>query len=210
MRRLKVDYVHAKKAAENIVLAAAAKGADAVVVNPAYLIGPEDHENSIMGRFCLRFWRGKIPLIPRGGLNFVDVRDAACGHLLAAEKGQAARRYILGGENRTLMDFTATLAEVRGEARLRLPMPLWLQAAIAWFAERRAVIREREPHPSMQHVRMNRYDWYYSSQRAQAELGYQARPIQTALADAHRWFCDNGWLTSPEPLRKDRDVRAAA
>ena len=117
LQALKVDYVHAKKAAEDIALEAAANGIDAVVVNPAYLIGPEDYDQSIMGRICLRYWKRNVPLIPPWELNFVDVRDVARGHLLAAERGRRGVRYILGGANRTMGEFIDLLAEVRGHSK---------------------------------------------------------------------------------------------
>src|SRR5262245_23531307 len=82
-------YVHSKREAERVALAG---GRDVVVVNPAYLIGPDDHELSVMGRLCTRFWRGRLPVTLPGGLNLVDVRDVARGHLLAAERGAAGRR----------------------------------------------------------------------------------------------------------------------
>jgi dihydroflavonol-4-reductase len=196
LQPLQVDYVHAKKAAEDVALvAAAAKGTDVVVVNPAYLIGPEDYERSIMGRFCLRFWKGKVPLIPPGALNFVDVRDVARGHLLAAERGRRSCRYILGGENRTMWELAQVLAGVRGmSVRWRFRLPAFLQTVLAWCAECGSHYVNREPYPSRQFARMCRYRWQYSSARAGAELGYQARSLQDSLIDAHQWFCDHGWL----------------
>lgn len=195
LQRLRVDYVHAKKAAEEVALDAAMRGVDVVVVNPAYLIGPEDEEESVMGRFCLRFWRGNIPLIPPGGLNFVDVRDVARGHLLAAERGRTGKRYILGGENRTMSDFTTCLAEVGGMApRRRISLPACVQTALACLAECRAVLVRREPYPSRQYARLSQFSWYYTSRRAHTELGYCARPMRDSLADAHRWLGTHGWL----------------
>ncbi len=191
LRRLRVDYVHAKRAAEDVALAAAARQ-DVVVVNPAYLIGPEDYQGSPLGRFCLRFWKRKVPLVPGGGLNFVDVRDVARGHLLAAERGRRGQRYILGGENLTFVDFVSRLAAVRGlPPRRRFCVPWWLQTALARFAELRAGLLHREPYPSVQHARMSRYYWYYASDRAAAELGYRARPFQETLTDLHAWFCQH-------------------
>lgn len=203
LQRLRVDYVHAKKAAEEIVLDAVVRGADIVIANPAYLIGPEDEEGSIMGRFCSRFWRGHVPLIPPGGLNFVDVRDVARGHLLAAERGRRGTRYILGGENRTMRDFTACLAEVGGMApRRRVSLPPLVQTGLAYLAECRAALVRREPYPSRQYARLSRYRWYYSSQRAHTELGYCARPMRDSLADAHRWLCAQGRLRTQAPSKE--------
>src|SRR5262249_22116390 len=111
---LRIDYVHAKRNAEQVALAAAASGKDVVVVNPAYLLGPDDLEPSVIGRFCVRFWRGLMPLAPPGGINLVDVRDAALGHLLAAERGLAGRRYILGGENHSFASLMQLLTAPAG------------------------------------------------------------------------------------------------
>jgi dihydroflavonol-4-reductase len=190
VQSLKVDYVHAKRQAEQLALAAAGLGQDVVVANPAYLIGPEDHEKSVMGRLCLRGWKGKIKMAPPGGLNFVDVRDAARGHLLAAERGRAGERYILGGENLTLAEFVLLLATVRGlVARTRFVMPQWLQTIVALVGEICGRLMGREPSPSLHQARMNRYFWYYSSERARAELGYHSRSVKESLLDAHQWFC---------------------
>jgi dihydroflavonol-4-reductase len=195
MQHLKVDYVHAKRAAEDLTLAATAKGADVLVVNPGYLIGPEDYEGSVMGRLCERIWKGKVPLIPAGGLNFVDVRDVALGHLLAAERGERGQRYILGGANLLMDEFVRALARVHGMSSERWrQMPQWLHALLACGAEVRAYFKGREPYPSLQHFRVSRYYWHYSSERARAELGYETRPLEVTLGDTHDWYCQTGQL----------------
>jgi dihydroflavonol-4-reductase len=195
LQHLKVDYVHAKRAAEELARSAARQGSDVVVVNPGYLIGPEDYEGSVMGRFCLRCWKGKVSLIPPGALNFVDVRDVARGHLLAAEYGRAGQRYILGGDNLPLVEFVHQLAAVRGiPSRWWFRMPGWFYTLLAYGAELRGRLLRREPYPSIQHVRLNRYDWYYSSERARDELGYERRPLLETLIDMHAWYCRHGYL----------------
>lgn len=184
-----VDYVHAKRAAEHVALAGAKNGRDVVVANPAYLVGPEDYEGSVMGRFCLRFWKGRLPVAPPGGLNLVDVRDVAAGHLLAAERGRSGRRYILGGEDYSFRDFMGLLADV---ARLRprlLPCwPGWALNGAAVLAELRGWLTHKEPYPALQHVRLNRVHWYVRSDRAVRELGYTARPLDRSLAETYRWY----------------------
>lgn len=195
LKDLAVDYVHAKRDAEELALNAAEHGVDAVVVNPGYLIGPEDYARSVMGRLCVRFWKGKVPVVPPGALNFVDVRDVACGHILAAERGRRGRRYILGGENRTMGEFLRCLAEVASMRQMWRPhLPGWLQYLLAVGMEWRAARTQREPYPSVQYARMSRYRWYFSSARAQAELDYSPRSMSESLRDAYHWFQSNGWL----------------
>jgi len=198
--RLAVDYVHAKRAAEQVAIAAGRCGRSVLVVNPAYLVGPEDHEDSIMGRFCARFWKGRVPLAPPGGFNFVDVRDAARGCLLAAEHGRPGRRYILGGENQTLQSFLALLARAAGFQPRALPrLPLWMLGALAYVTEAKAAASKKEPYPVMQHVRMNGYFWFCRSDRARSELGYTSRPLSETLTDTYHWWRDAG-LPSPRGL----------
>jgi dihydroflavonol-4-reductase len=194
LAKLRVPYVRAKRAAEEIALEAAASVQDVVVVNPGYLLGPDDHEPSTMGRYCVRAWKGRMILAAPGGYNFADVRDVAAGHLLAAEHGERGRRYILGGENLRMPEFLRGLAAVAGlrpRATPVLPIAgLWVAAAIA--EGRARCLTSREPYPAFQHVRMNRYDWFCSSDRAERELGYHARPLAETLRDTHRWFAERG------------------
>jgi dihydroflavonol-4-reductase len=204
LHRLKIAYVQAKRAAEELVLTA---GKDVVVVNPGYLIGPEDHEPSVMGALCHRFWRGRAPVAPPGGLNLVDVRDVAIGHLLAAERGERSRRYILGGENHEYTSFFQVMAEVAGFRPRWIPrLPRSTFATAAVYNEIRGRLRGKEPYPSLAHVRMSRYFWFVSSDRARRELGYDPRPVRESLADAHSWFSAdyqfrvrgfNRWLLRP-------------
>jgi dihydroflavonol-4-reductase len=184
---LRVDYVHAKRAAEEVALQAAG-GRRVVVTNPGYLLGPDDHEGSVMGRLCLRFWKGRVPLALPGGFCLADVRDVARGHLLAAELGRPGRRYILGGENRTFREFLSDLAGAAGLRPRRLwQAPGWSVPAMAALAECRGRLTGREPYPSFQHARLNARLWFASSDRAAAELGYRPRPLRECLADAYRW-----------------------
>lgn len=187
--RVRVDYVQAKRAAEEVALASAEDGRDVVVVNPGYLVGPEDHGASIMGRFCQRFWKGRILLLPPGGLNLVDVRDVATGHLLAAERGQPGRRYILGGENLLFPALARFLASVAGmRPRPIRTIPRWVEWLLAAGAEIRAAMRHREPYPSFQHVRLHRFTWFYDSSRARDELSFNPRPLSESLRDAFECF----------------------
>jgi dihydroflavonol-4-reductase len=185
----RLEYVQAKRNAERLALAAAELGSDVVVVNPAYLVGPDDTEGSVMGRLCARFWKGRLPLSPPGGFNLVDVRDVADGHLLAAERGRSGRRYLLGGEDHDFPSLLRLLAEVAGFRPRWLPrLGTFGLAVLAALAEGRAKLSGKEPYPSFGHVRLNRHRWFCNSDRARAELGYHARPVRESLADAHRWF----------------------
>jgi dihydroflavonol-4-reductase len=188
---LQVDYVHAKRAAEKIAWSAAERGQHVVLTNPGYLVGPEDYERSVMGRFCVQFWRGRMPFAPPGGFNLVDVRDVARGQILAAEHARPGRRCILGGTNLVLADFLRRLADACGWRPRAIPTaPAWLLHGMAGLAELGGWLSGREPYPALQHVRLNRWFWYCRSDRARSELGWEPRPLVESLVDAYRWWCD--------------------
>jgi dihydroflavonol-4-reductase len=185
---LGIAYVRAKRAAEEVALAAAGCQ-DVVVVNPGYLVGPQDYGPTEMGRFCLRVWKGRLPVAVPGGINVVDVRDVARGHLLAAEHGVAGRRYILGGEDCTWAALMRLLAQVAGLRPRWLPrLPSWLLRPVAAAATGLAWTTGKQPYPSFQHVRLGRFFWFARSDRATRELGYRPRPLLASLADTYLWF----------------------
>jgi dihydroflavonol-4-reductase len=188
---LRVGYVRAKRAAEEAALAAA-RDRDVVVVNPGYLLGPDDPGPSAMGELCVKFWRGRLAFAPPGGISAADVRDVAEGHMLAAERGASGRRYILGGENVRFTELFAGLARVAGLRHALLPafrpaMPAGGFWAIASVAELGHRLTGKPPQPSFEFVRMFRLCWFVSSARAEAELGYRCRPLAETLADAFAW-----------------------
>jgi dihydroflavonol-4-reductase len=199
LNRVRIDYVRTKRAAEELALAT---GRDVVVTNPGYLVGPDDPELSVMGRLCQRFWRGRVPVAPPGGFNLVDVRDAATGHLLAAEHGVAGRRYILGGNNSTLGGFLQMLAAAAGWRPRAVPtLPRWVMSAMAEWCELRSRFTGREAYPSRQAARLHRYYWFVRSDRAERELGYCARPLAATVRDTYVWYSARG-LRSPRGVNR--------
>ena len=188
---LRVEYVRAKRAADEAGLAAG-RSRDVVVVNPGFLFGPDDPGPSVMGQVCVRFWRGHMPLAPGGGVSAADVRDVAAGHLLAAEHRGAGRRYLLGGVNVRFPALFAALAAAAGKRRVPLKnfrpdLPgwaLWTAAAVGACA---GALTGKEPKLSFELARLDRLCWFGSSARAVAELGYRPRPLAETLADAFAW-----------------------
>jgi dihydroflavonol-4-reductase len=189
----KIEYVRAKRSAERIALDAAAAGQNVVVVNPGYLVGPEDVAPSVMGKYCSRVWKGQLPVAAPGGYSLVDVRDVAIGHMLAAERGQSGRRYILGGENVYMPEFMRRLSAVAGLRPRAVPsLPMGAMWATAAACQVHSWKSKREPYPSFQHCRLNRYAWFVSSARAERELNYHPRSLDNTLRDAYEWFRGQG------------------
>ena len=111
---LEVPYKRTKLEAEQIVMAAALDGVDAVVVNPTTPVGDGDHFPTPTGQMIAGVANGKYRAYVDTGINVVDVRDVARGHILAWERGRRGERYLLGGVDLSLADVFAVVAELAG------------------------------------------------------------------------------------------------
>lgn len=165
----------------------------AVIVNPSAPVGPGDRRPTPTGRMVLDVARGRMPAYLDTGLNIVHVDDVAEGHRLAYERGQVGRRYILGGENLSLLAIFTAIARFAGmrPPRFRLaPGPLM---PLAWLAEIAARFTGTTPRLTRDELNMARHRMYYDSGRAERELGYTHRPAEAAFRDALAWYAAHGY-----------------
>ena len=157
---------------------------EVVIVNPSLLLGPGDLRESSTGD-VRRFLEGVIPATPAGGLAFVDVRDAAQGMLLAAERGRAGERYILNAQNLTLEAFFQRLERISGvKAPLfKLPASRPLAQGIGHLFSRAVRAIGGEPPVSAESIEMGGYFWYCDGSKAERELGFLPRDPGETLRD---------------------------
>jgi dihydroflavonol-4-reductase len=188
------SYKRSKVGSERLVEAMVAGGLPAVIVNPSTPIGPGDIRPTPTGRIIVDGATGKIPAFVDTGLNLVHVDDVAAGHLLAAERGQHGERYILGGDDVTLQDFLAEIAVRVGRKPPTLRLPRAPLYPLAWAAEAVAQITGKEPMLTADGLTMSKARMFFSTAKAERELGYKARPHTEALDDALRWFGAHGYL----------------
>ena len=187
-------YKQSKFLAEEAVRKMVAEqGLPAVIVNPSTPIGPRDIKPTPTGRIIVEAALGRIPAYVETGLNIVHVDDVAEGHFLALERGKIGERYILGGSDLTLADILRHIARQvgRSERLIRLPrLPLF---PIALLAETVARFTGREPMITIDGLKMARWHMWFSSAKAERELGYRHRPAEQALDDALAWFQAEGY-----------------
>jgi dihydroflavonol-4-reductase len=188
-------YKRSKYRAERAVLELAARESlPVVVVNPAAPVGPRDIKPTPTGKMVLDTAKGRVPAYIDTGLNIVHVDDVAEGHALALERGRIGERYVLGGENFLLKDILALIAEVAGQRPPSIRLPEALIWPVAWAMEKTAPLTGIAPMMTRDHLKMARKKMFYSSAKAAAELGYQARPAREAVVDAVAWFRAAGML----------------
>jgi dihydroflavonol-4-reductase len=188
-------YKLSKYRAERAVLEFAMREkAPVVVVNPAAPVGPRDIKPTPTGKMVLDTARGRVPAYIDTGLNIVHVDDVAEGHALALERGRIGERYVLGGDNMPLRDVLTMIAEVAGKRPPRIRLPEAAVWPAAWLMEKTAPWTGIAPIMTTDHLKMARKKMYYSSAKAEAELGYKARPARDAVVDAVAWFRAVGML----------------
>ena len=188
------DYVRSKYVSELEALAFAAPDFEVVAVNPAFPFGAKDTGPTPTGRMVRDTLSGRLPFVVAGGVIAVDVRDVAEGHLLGALRGRSGRRYILGGANVSYRDFAERVARA---ARRRPPPVTMPRSALTragsvaeWVADH---VTHKPPMLTRRSVGYlaGRY-LYFSTLRAEQELGYKPRPIDEAIAASVAWFRGQG------------------
>jgi dihydroflavonol-4-reductase len=188
-------YKRSKVAAERLVEAMVLEGLPAVIVNPSTPVGPRDRRPTPTGRMIIEAASGRMPAFVDTGLNIAHVDDVAAGHLAALERGRIGERYILGGDNMTLAALLGTIACLMGHSPPRLRLPRGPIYPIAFLAEMAARITKREPFVTRDGLRMAKQRMFFTSAKAERELGYRARPAEEGFRDAIDWFRQAGLLT---------------
>jgi dihydroflavonol-4-reductase len=187
-------YKRSKWLAEQVALAKARDGFPVVIVNPTAPVGDHDWKPTPTGKIVVDFLRGRLPAFVDTGLNLVDVRDVAQGHLQAAQRGKAGERYILGGENLTLEQILGRLAKLSGKAAPKLKIPYALALAAGAISTALANLTGREPLAPLEAVRMARKKMFVTHAKAARELGYAPGPVEAALQRAVAWFRETGTI----------------
>jgi len=188
-------YKRSKVMAERAVQALCAeRGLPVVIVSPSTPIGPRDIKPTPTGRIIVEAAEGRIPAFLDTGLNLVHVDDVAEGHMLALEKGRIGESYILGGQDVSLGQFLADIANLVGRKPPTVSLPRAPLYPLALITEAVAQLTGKEPFLTRDALKMASHHMFFSSAKAERELGYAARHYPEAIADAVAWFREAGYL----------------
>src|SRR5947209_2368992 len=188
-------YKRSKFMAEQVALEAGRSGMHVVTVNPTTPVGEGDVKPTPTGRIVLDFLKRKFPAYVETGLNLVDVRECARGHVAALERGQPGHRYILGGENLTLKQILDKLADITGLPSPKLKLPYIFAFATGVIDETiTGRMLNKEPRATIDAVRMGKKMMFATSAKAERELGWRIVPVNDALRRAVEWFRANAYV----------------
>jgi dihydroflavonol-4-reductase len=198
-------YCLSKLRAEFAAMARAREGHPVYIANPTMPVGPGDRGLSPPTRLIRDFALGRLPARMDCTLNLIDVRDVAEGLVRTLERGEPGRRYLLGGENLTLLELLRALSDLTGVPvpRWRVPYPLGL--AVAHLSEFAADhLGGPPPKATVTGVRLTRRTMHFDASRSLDALGLTPRPVRRALAEALAWLAQAGQVP---PARRQAPAR---
>ncbi|CAI5529296.1 unnamed protein product [Closterium sp. Naga37s-1] len=187
------EYERTKWVADKVARRAVeSEGLHVVLVYPCVIYGPgRISASNLVVKMIADHFQGRLPGLLGSGTrlnNFVHVNDVVLGLLAAHHRGTPGRRYILGGENASMVQLFQAVQRATGKAPPRLRLPLWLVAVLGWVSVLVAKMGGPIPIFTHQSVRAFNHDWAYSSQQAQQDLEYSPLSLEEGLRDTLTWM----------------------
>ncbi len=184
-----LDYERSKARSEKWVLEQNSDSFNVVVLNPTSVIGPEDHQPSLMGELLQMSYEGKIPGVIPGGYDWVDVRDIVNGIISSIDLGESGNRYILSGNWHTIKELTDTFLEISDKSKKLPVLPLWLAKLGIPFLYIFSKITGNRPLFGKESLYiLQNGNNKISNKKAQKQLNYSTRPLKDTLEDTYSWF----------------------
>ncbi len=182
-------YDYSKAQGEQILLNGS-KGLpiEVVILRPSCVIGPHDYKPSKMGSALIDFYHEKIPFLPPGGYDLVDVRDVAEAVVASIEKGRNGEVYLLSGKYYDFKQLAKIIYEVTGKETPRRVIPYWLlkgMVPLVSFQSKLSGSSKSITHESIEAVKNGHPAMNHS--KAKKELGYQNRQLTNSLHDYYNW-----------------------
>jgi dihydroflavonol-4-reductase len=188
------EYDRSKAMSSLEIMEAGKKGLHTVVLCPTGTIGPGDWKISSLTRMLIDFYNGKMNIGIGGAYDFVDARDVAAGHILAAEKAASGENYILSGERVTMRNFFTILEEVTGKKGPSVYVPMGLARTFSYFTPLYYKISKRPAVFTSYALSTLCSNSFISHRKASKDLGYKARPVKESVEDTFQWLKHSGLI----------------
>ena len=189
-----LDYMDSKRTAQERVLKAVKEHQlPALIVNPTFMIGPNDSKPS-SGAMILALIEGKVPCYTNGGKNYINVKDAAIGICNALTMGKIGEAYILGNQNLTFREMFQKIGTVVGAKPSKRTLPSFIVKSYGWLNSTFARLFGFTPSISHEMAILSCEDHYYSAQKAVEHLDLPQTPIENGILDCYEWFLENGYI----------------
>jgi dihydroflavonol-4-reductase len=185
-----VNYQKTKWQAQEIARAAVPKGLEVVIMQPGAIMGPYDI--GTWSRLFAMVRDGKLPGVPPSLLTFAHVREVVAAHIAATDKGKNGASYLLGGENRTMMDLVSEISALLGKPKPTKETPLSLLRMVAAVGDIASRFTGKEPPITPEVGRMMSRRVSVTSAKAKRELCYRVVPLKDMVKDCYDWMVAEG------------------
>ena len=186
----RVNYEKTKWQAQEIAKAAVSRGLEVVILQPGAIMGPYDI--GTWSRMFLMVRDGKLPGVPPAGLTFAHVREVVAAHIAAADKGENGGQYLLGGENRTMLELVQAIARLLGKPEPTKEMPAALLRLVAGISDFASGFTGQEPAITPEIAEGLGGVSRITAAKAQRELGFRVVPLSEMVKDCYDWMVAEG------------------
>lgn len=188
-RESTVNYERTKYEAQEIARAATTRGLEVVIMQPGAIMGPYD-----IGTWSRLFGAvrdGKLPVVPPSGLTFAHVREVVGAHIAAADRGENGGQYLLGGENRRMLELVQEIGRLLGRKVPGKEAPVGMLRVFAGLGDVASRFTGKPPLITPEMVAAFG-DTKITSAKAQRDLGYKVVPLETMVRDCYDWMVAEG------------------
>jgi len=191
-----INYLRTKGLAEVEVRRAIGHGLDAVIVNPANIMGPYDLHNWSSTIYLAH--SGRLPAAPPGGGSFCHVAEVARAHIAAWERAATGSNHLLGGADASYLELIGEVGRVVGRKVPTAATPAWRLRWLARLLAALSALSGRRPKLTPEVAELSCRGMYCRSDTAERELGYRPVALRAMIEDCHRWMRDAGRLNPRE------------
>jgi dihydroflavonol-4-reductase len=187
-------YMASKRRGQDIVeRAVRERGLKAVILNPASIMGPGDHNpatphNELYKRIRQRTQIGSFA----GGFAIVDVRDLVTVILKALEgRGRDGESYLVVGGNLPYSGVVRRISRACGRKSYPFPVPAPLLTTAGRVLERVARRTGRRPLLTAAYGRLSGLTAYYDGSKSRREFDHSYIDIDKTIADGWAYYRDS-------------------
>ena len=182
-------YDASKRDAYLKVQQAAKDGLNAVILCPVALLGPHDYRLSLMGKFFVGLYKGRLPALVKGAFYWADVRDTAAAAINALRHGKRGTTYLLSGHHVSVGELARIAAQVCNKRLRRPQLPYFLALLGLPFLRGWAYLTKSPPLYTYESLRVLRHHpEAIDDTPARRELGYALRPLHDTIKDTYDWL----------------------
>lgn len=187
-----INYQRSKFLAEEEVRRGIGHGLDAVILNPASIIGKYDTHS--WARLFRQVWQGTLPGAPPGRVSFCHARQVARAHIAAFDQGGSGENYLLGGTDATFLQLIQIIGQVSGRPVPSRPRPAWLLRLVGRLGQWRSYWTGKPPLLTPETVAMVTREMTCDCSKARRELGFQVVDLKSMVRECFEWLSDEGLL----------------